>query len=53
LLICTGVWELLSFILLIIYLRWQGDHSAARDEPEAAGSVAPAVKREAEEDWGH
>jgi hypothetical protein len=53
LLICTGVWELLSFILLIIYLRWQRDHSAARDEPEAAGSVAPAVKREAEEDWGH
>jgi hypothetical protein len=35
LLVCTGVWGLLSFIALIIYLRWQGDHLAARDEPIA------------------
>jgi hypothetical protein len=32
-LICTGVWGLLSFIALILYLRWYGDHSSARDEP--------------------
>ena len=30
-----GVWGLLSFIALIIYLRWHGDHSSARDEPIA------------------
>jgi hypothetical protein len=28
-----GVWGLLSFIALIIYLRWQSDHTSARDEP--------------------
>ena len=27
------VWGLLSFIALIIYLRWQSDHTSARDEP--------------------
>jgi len=27
-----GVWGLLSFIALILYPRWQGDHSSARDE---------------------
>jgi len=26
---------LLSFIALILYLRWHGDHSSARDEPIA------------------
>jgi hypothetical protein len=30
-LVCTGVWGLLSFIALILYLRWHGDHSSARD----------------------
>jgi hypothetical protein len=34
-LVCTGVWGLLSFIALILYLRWHGDHSSARDEPIA------------------
>jgi len=34
-LICAGVWGLLSFIALIFYLRWQGDHSSARNEPIA------------------
>jgi hypothetical protein len=33
LLVCTGVWGLLSLIALIVWLRWQGDHSSARDEP--------------------
>jgi hypothetical protein len=32
-----GVWGLRSFIALIIYLliylRWQSDHTSARDEP--------------------
>ena len=28
-----GVWGLLSFIALIIYLRWQSDYTSARDEP--------------------
>jgi hypothetical protein len=28
-----GVGGLLSFIALIIYLRWQSDHTSARDEP--------------------
>jgi len=32
-----GVWGLLSFIALIIYLRWQSDHTSARDEPSADG----------------
>jgi hypothetical protein len=32
-LICTGVWGLLSFIALILYLRWHGDHSSAHDKP--------------------
>src|SRR5215469_6261915 len=26
-----GVWGLLSFIALILYPRWQGDHSSARE----------------------
>jgi hypothetical protein len=34
-LVCTGVWGLLCFIGLILYLRWQGDDSSARDEPIA------------------
>jgi hypothetical protein len=32
-LVCSGVWGLFSFIALIVYLHWQGDHSSARDEP--------------------
>jgi hypothetical protein len=35
LLVCTGVSGLLSFIGLIVYLRWQGVHSSTRDEPTA------------------
>jgi hypothetical protein len=31
-LVCSGVWGLFSFIGLIVYLRWQGDHSSACDE---------------------
>jgi hypothetical protein len=31
LLVCTGVWGLLSFIALILYLRWHVDHSSAGD----------------------
>ena len=38
--VCTAVWGLLSFIALILYLRWQGDHSSARDEPAGAGAQA-------------
>jgi hypothetical protein len=34
-LVCSGVWGLLSLIALIAWLRWQGDHSSARDEPIA------------------
>ena len=34
-LVCTGVWGLLSFIALILYLRWHVDQSSARDEPIA------------------
>ena len=34
-LVCTAVWGLLSFIALILYLRWHGDHSSARDKPIA------------------
>jgi len=30
-----SVWGLLSFIALILYLRWHVDHSSARDEPIA------------------
>jgi hypothetical protein len=30
-LICRGVGGLLSFVGLIAWLRWQGDHSSARD----------------------
>jgi hypothetical protein len=30
-LICSGVWGLLSFVGLIAWLRWHGDHSSARD----------------------
>jgi hypothetical protein len=45
LLVCTGVWGLLSFIALILYLRWHGDHSSARDEPIAKlpPAEAPAL----------
>ena len=32
-LVCSGVWGLFCFIALIVYLRWQGDHSSACDEP--------------------
>jgi hypothetical protein len=32
-LICTGVWGLLSLIALIAWLRWAGVHSSARDNP--------------------
>jgi hypothetical protein len=32
-LVCSGVWGLFSFIALIVYLRWHGDHSSARDVP--------------------
>ena len=31
-----GVWGLLSFIALIIYLRWQSDHSSTTQEPVSA-----------------
>ena len=31
----TAVWGLLSFIALILYLRWHVDHSSAHDEPIA------------------
>jgi hypothetical protein len=34
-LVCSGVWGLLSLIALIAWLRWQGDHSSARDVPIA------------------
>jgi hypothetical protein len=34
-LICSGVWGLFSLIALIAWLRWQGDHSSARDVPTA------------------
>ncbi len=34
-LLCSGVWGLLSFIGLIAWLRWQGVHSSARNEPTA------------------
>jgi hypothetical protein len=30
-----GIWGLLNFIVLIVYLRWQGEHSSVRDEPNA------------------
>jgi hypothetical protein len=30
-----GVWGLMSFIALIIYLRWQSDHTPARNVPIA------------------
>src|SRR5215472_10694788 len=53
-LVCSGVWGLFSFIALIVYLRWQGDHSSARDEPadnppttppedEAIGALAARI----------
>ena len=29
-LVCSGVWGLLSLIALIAWLRWQGDHSSPR-----------------------
>jgi hypothetical protein len=34
LLVCTGVWGLLSFIVLIIYLRWQGEPPASNAKPQ-------------------
>jgi hypothetical protein len=34
-LICSGVWGLLSFVGLIAWLRWHGDLSSARDVPIA------------------
>jgi hypothetical protein len=41
-LVCSGVWGLFSFIVLIVYLRWQGDHSSARDEPtDSPPTTAP------------
>ena len=44
-LVCTGVWGLLSFIALILYLRWHVDQSSARDEPIAKlpHAEAPAL----------
>ena len=30
-----GIWGLLNFIVLIVYLRWQGEHLSVRDEPNA------------------
>jgi hypothetical protein len=30
-LLCSGVWGLFSLIGLIVWLRWQGDHSSGRD----------------------
>ena len=33
--IAWGAWGVLSFIALILYLRWHVDHSSARDEPIA------------------
>jgi hypothetical protein len=39
---CSGVWGLFSFIALIVYLRWQGDHSSDRDEPaDSPATTAP------------
>jgi len=34
-LVCSGVWGLLSFVGLIAWLRWQRGHSSASDEPIA------------------
>jgi hypothetical protein len=34
-LVCSAVWGLFSFIGLIAWLRWQGDHSSASDVPTA------------------
>jgi hypothetical protein len=34
-LVCSAVWGLFSFIALIAWLRWQGDHSSASDVPTA------------------
>jgi len=44
-LVCTGVWGLLSFIALILYLRGHVDQSSARDEPIAKlpHAEAPAL----------
>jgi len=41
-LVCTGVWGLLSFIALILYLRGHVDQSSARDEPIAKLPYAEA-----------
>jgi hypothetical protein len=34
-LICSAVCGLLSFVGLVAWLRWHGDHSSARDVPTA------------------
>jgi hypothetical protein len=34
-LICSGVWGLLSFVVLIAWLRWEDDQSSASDAPNA------------------
>jgi hypothetical protein len=38
--IAWGAWGLLSFIAIILYLRWHVDHSSARDEPIQAPRLA-------------
>ena len=32
-LLCNGIWGLLSFIGLIAWVRWEGVHTSARNEP--------------------
>jgi hypothetical protein len=39
-LVCSGVWGLLSLVGLLAWLRWQRDHSSVRDKPHREAAVA-------------